>query len=83
MISNLPFITGGKKMFRDSNSFATHNLYDTQIKLFHFYDSDSSIGANERMKVEEEVNNFMKEHNGNIISVQMQNNNIMVVYKSF
>lgn len=67
-------------MFRDSNSFATHNLYDTQIKLFHFYDSDSSIGANERMKVEEEVNNFMKTHN--IVSVQMQNNNILIVYRS-
>lgn len=55
----------------------------TQIKLFSFYNSDTSIGAQERKKVEQEVNEFLREYDGNIIKIEMQNNIIMVVYRAF
>lgn len=55
----------------------------TQIKLFSFYNSDTSIGAQERTKVEREVNAFLSEYDGHIIKIEMQNNIIMIVYKAY
>ena len=55
----------------------------TKIKLFQFYNSDTSIGEYERQKVEKEVNDFLKEHNGFVSKIELQNNIIMVVYTDY
>lgn len=54
----------------------------TQIKIFHFYDSDSAIGNQSRQKIEDEVNCFLSAHDGNIIKIELQGCNILIVYRS-
>lgn len=57
-----------------------HYNEGTKIKLFSFYKSDSSIGEQELKKVEENVNNFLKEHEGYISGIKIQDNIIMIIY---
>lgn len=53
----------------------------TQIKLFRFYDSDSAIGSQSRKKIEDEVNCFLREHERDVIKIELSGCNIMVVYR--
>lgn len=52
----------------------------TKIKLFSFYKSDSLIGDSERKKAEEKINDFLKEHDGHVSGIQLQDNIIMIIY---
>ena len=57
-----------------------HYNEGTKIKLFSFYKSDSLIGESERKKAEDRINNFLKEHDGHISGIQLQDNIIMIIY---
>lgn len=52
-----------------------------QIKLFELYHGSSPIGIHEREKTERDVNDFLKEHDGNVIQITLQDNIIMIVYR--
>ena len=53
----------------------------TKIKLFSFYNSDSSIGEQERKNVEDKVNDFLKEHERHVSGIQLKDNIIMIIYR--
>lgn len=53
----------------------------TQIKLFELYHGSSPIGVQERNNTERNVNDFLREHDGNVIQITLQDNMIMIVYR--